>query len=474
MLKSKGDPAVLKIDTSVDGSDAIVASGKFYAQAACDINDSCLSDNTMGAPATMIEYTFQNNNDWYDVSYINGMNLPAVMYPVPATSLDYQQDDPYRCMAAGSDAATIQTILDFQKQNHIKGNSALQSFACENDYASTFTGSLTGFNAVYPADGSTTNCTSASDCAGKAAGATCGLSVKSVKDSSTTLTCGDRIGYWTYAQFCALNSNYANADLGIDCSDDKKRAYALCTNQKSVSDQGPGRSCFNSKTTHPKDTCCGYEIWTAGGKTQPMSPGSAAVSEVDTSFWKTNILPAVQRIKDGCHLAYSYQYDDPFSTFTCATQKTKTTKNETDYHVVLCSGGDDAGIDPPPKPICKPTVPSVYSKDNFTVGAPVQPGSKYHIDIYRCDTSGSCTTPAPPSIGDQIFKATKPTKGLTNNYRVTATKTSGGSVKTEQSCTFTIPVTDCIARTTCSPMCKIWQVATTGAWIGRSIGVPAF
>ncbi len=459
-LSASGGNETLTIDVNNAASEAIVASGKFYAKASCDVNGNCLSDNSKGAPATAIEYTFQNNNDWYDVSYINGINAPAVMYPEPAKNLDYQQDAPYRCMAAGGDASTIQAILTFQQNNNIKGNSALQSFACTNDYASTFTGSFTGFNAVFSAAG-TTNCTSASDCAGKAAGATCGLSLESVKGSSTSLTCGDRLGYWTYAQFCAANDAYTNADLGVDCSADKKRAYAMCVNQASVPDQGPGRSCFNSNTTSSGDTCCGYESWTLNNVPQPMELGDAAVSGVVTTFWKTNILPAVQLIKNGCHLAYSYQFDDPYSTFTCATKGTA--PNQTNYNVVLCPGGNDAGIKPPAATTCTPTVPDGFTLANFTA---VPPGA-YTLAIDRCDAGGSCTTPVAPTTGT-IYTATA---GATDHYQITATKTSD---KSTQSCIFSIPESGCIGRVSDSAQCKIWVVATTGAWIGRSIGAPAF
>ncbi len=464
-LSASGGSTTLAIDITETGSDAIVASGNFRAKASCDVNRNCRSDYSQAMPATSIEYTFQNNNDWYDVSYINGINLPAVMYPVPATNLDYQSDDPYRCMAAGSDAATIQTILEFQNKHNITGNSELQSFACANDYDSTFTGSLAGFNAVYSPAGAPT-CTAASDCAGQAAGTTCGLSLASVHGSSTTLTCGDRIGYWTYAQFCAANSAYSNTDLGIDCGTAQKRAYAECKDLPGVTDQGPGRSCFNSNTTFSGDTCCGFESWTKSGSPQPMGKGDAAVNDVDPTFWTTNILPAVQRIKDGCNLAYAYQFDDPYSTFTCAT--TGTAQNQTDYNVVLCPGNDDAGIDPPPPPVCTPKVPGAFTLADYTLSPPGSPG-EYSLTIHRCDAGGKCTTPVTPTTQPNIYTATS---GASDDYLITVTKASNGAV---ESCTFSIPETGCIGRASDQRHCNdLWVVAMTGAWVGRSVGIPAF
>lgn len=463
-VAASGGEATLEIDISSTASDAIIASGKFFAKAACDVNGNCLSDNTKGAPATLIEYTFQNDNDWYDVSYINGINLPAVMYPDLSTSLDFEKDDPYRCMAAGGDQATINTILAYQKANSIQGNDALEPFACTNDYATIFADSLAGFNFVYASD--SMSCTTAQDCVGSAAGPTCGLSLATVQDTLTQLTCGDRLGYWTYAQFCAANSSYVNADLGIDCRDEKTLAYALCRNQASVSDQGPGRSCFNANTTAPDSTCCGYARWSSGGISQPMGKGDAAVSGVDTSYWAKNILPAVRRIKEGCYLAYAYQYDDPFSTFTCAT--TGGTVNQTSYNITLCPGSDDAGIDPPTPPSCTAEVPAGYDSTSFFVAF----SKGFSLTVDSCDASGSCTTPLVPTVKPTdstffaIFEA-----GSSAQYQITAKNESTGQ---EQPCRFAIPQSGCIGRVSTSAVCKRWTVSTTGGWTGRQIAVPSF
>ena len=143
-----GDTAAVPVAVGSSRDSTIVASGKFFARLACDDNGNCLSDNSLGAPATFMEYTFQNDNDWYDVSYINGVNLPAVMVAVPDTTLDYQSSDPYRCTPAGGVETSIAAVLKFQNDNNISGNGDLKPFACVNDYANRFTGSLNGFNFV--------------------------------------------------------------------------------------------------------------------------------------------------------------------------------------------------------------------------------------------------------------------------------------------------------------------------------------
>lgn len=505
MLTQKTGTMTLPITPNNSGNSALVASGKFYAKLACGSNGQCLSDNTLGAPATLIEYTFQNNNDWYDVSYINGMNLPATMYPVMSTNLNYSASDPYRCMAAGGDSATIASIASFQSQHSIAGNNSLQPFACTNNYDKVFDNGLSGFNFVSAIPNATT-CSKSTDCTG---GLACGLTLATVTSNGTGTTCGNRLGYWTYTQFCSTNSSYSNSSLGIACNIPKNLAYARCVNQASVTDQGPGRSCFNGTTTLTGDTCCGYQSWpgnasvssasngssvssTSNGSSgssssynaQPIGLGDAPVAGVDTTYWKTNILPAITPIKAGCALAYSYQYDDPYSTFTCATSSGI---NSASYNINLCASGA-GGINPPTPTACQAVVPKVYQPNQFTLGVP----SGISITINACNASGICNTPVnPTTTGGNIYTATSTGNG---QYQITATKnsssssnnsstatssnSSGGALsKTlaiQQVCTFTIPTSGCILPVNPTQQCNAWSVAPDGAWQNRSIGIPSF
>lgn len=453
--------ATVTVDISSTTPNAIVASGNFFAQLSCDVNGNCLSDSNAGAPATRIEYTLANDNDFYDVSYINGMNVPAVMTPVAATNLAYDSTDPYRCMAAGGDAQTMQAIASFQRQNGIEGNTGLQPFACTNDYDSTFVGELVGLNFVSPPPTSPTTCTTAADCA---TGSVCGLSLDAVTGMGSVaagqLTCGQRLGYWTYAQLCAANSSFTSTALGVNCNDAQTRAYAECTNVTGVSDQGPGRSCFNSNTTVSGETCCGFESWSFGGAAQPMAKDQSAVTGVDTSFWTTNILPLVKTMKAGCPLAYSFQFDDPYATFTCATSGS--TQSSASYAITLCPNGDDAGVNPPPPTTCTATVPQGNTASEFVVGIP----AGITITVDSCDETGTtCTTPVSPTTLPNIFTATSSTV-----YEITAKSSTS-----EQVCQFAIPTSGCITRAgnSSQPPCSLWQVATTGAWAGRDISIPS-
>lgn len=448
-----GATGTISIGASSTATTAIVASGNFFAQLACGANGNCLSNSNQGAPATRIEYTLANDQDFYDVSYINGVNVPAVMTPVLSTALAYDAADPYRCLAAGGDAATLQAIAAFQQQHQLARNTALQAFACTNDYAAAFVGARQGFNFVsQPA--TPTACSSASDCTG---GTVCGLTLTAVTGAGQ-LTCGQRLGYWSYTQLCAANPAFASSTLGVACDDAQAQAYAACTDQAGVADQGPGRSCFNSNTTVAGDTCCGFSAWSFGGKAQPMAIGQSAVTGVDTSFWTANILPVITPIKAGCPLAYAFQFDDPYATFTCATTGSP---NATSYAITLCPGGDSAGVDPPPPPTCTAVVPSGNAADQFVIGPP----AGITVAVAACDAAGSsCTTPVPPDGGSgSVYTATGAPL-----YQITA---SAGA--TQQVCQFAIPTSGCIlaAGDAGQPPCSLWTVATDGAWAGRSIGI---
>ncbi len=404
----------LKLDIPVNSSDpnALIASGKFYAKLGCDENGNCQSDNTKGAPASLLEFTFKNDNDWYDVSYINGINVPMSMYPVDDISNNYDASNPYRCRAAGADS-------------------------CSATKACTKTGQV------------------------------CGQTLKTVMDRKTTLQCGYRLGYWTYAQFCAAPSTvkdasgYINADLGVDCNNQTNYAYALCKNQAGMTDTGPGRSCFNSNTTSSGQTCCGYESWKVGGKTQLMAKGDSAVAGAVTTTWTTEILPNLKNVKEGCPLAYSFQFDDPYSTFTCATTNAL---NKVNYQIDLCQSINIAGISPPAVTACTPATPSGM-EDDLTIS--IGNDASHNLAIHQCNAAGTACTTAVTSPATNIYAAASGT----NIYQVDASNKETG---VKQSCQFSIPQTGCIARVTSSADCKTWSIATEGAWKGRAIQIPAF
>ena len=88
--------------------------------------------------------------------------------------------------------------------------------------------------------------------------------------------------------------------------------------------------CENSdgQTCGPSDTC--YQSQAIyGGICGPTNPGwlakASSITNAAGATW-------LQSFKDGCPLAYSYQYDDPSSNWDC----TNTQTGLNDYRVVFC------------------------------------------------------------------------------------------------------------------------------------------
>jgi len=208
----------------------------------------------------------------------------------------------------------------------------------------------------------TVTCTSHTDCSN---GETCGLAYSTVEGNGTQTTCGTRLGYWSYTQFCTANKGYLNNDLGVKCNDSNIYPFATC----STTTDGL-RSCYNTSTTSSGTDCCGCEDWMSGANYIPTPSGFAnngkCISK-DASYWVDNVLPKVKFIKEGCFSAYSYQYDDPTSTFTCSTKDINSSNpNKTNYQVTFCPKGvNNAVFDAAIKPTKK--TKSCYSwNDGFT------------------------------------------------------------------------------------------------------------
>ncbi|MEA1917334.1 MAG: hypothetical protein U9N42_07365 [Campylobacterota bacterium] len=206
------------------------------------------------------------------------------------------------------------------------------------------------------------NCSTESDCTNL--GGTCGLSHGAVESydeanaSAVTLsnqtTCGERLGYWTYTQFCSVATKtdsdpttvYKNASLGINCTNgggQNIRDYALCNGSAST-------SCYSGGAA---DNCCGCANWNT-----ESSPDSSLQNAFNTdvqvdacnsysTIWTQNVLKPVSFIKNMSWSAYSYQFDDKSSTFQCNTKNevedlNKTAYNETNYKVSFCPAGSNS------------------------------------------------------------------------------------------------------------------------------------
>jgi hypothetical protein len=70
-------------------------------------------------------------------------------------------------------------------------------------------------------------------------------------------------------------------------------------------------------------TCCGCPSWSPAGACQAHDPAWQLPSRAETY---------AKVFKDACPTAYSFPYDDPTSTFTCAGTSTR----DVDYTITFC------------------------------------------------------------------------------------------------------------------------------------------
>lgn len=94
-------------------------------------------------------------------------------------------------------------------------------------------------------------------------------------------------------------------------------------------------SFFNSGTTNAQ-LATGWTDWAAinGGSPLPNSMPTPTLSA--NPNWTTHALPFESVLKQLCPTAYAYQYDDPYSTFTCSSASIT---NQVGYTITFCPAG---------------------------------------------------------------------------------------------------------------------------------------
>ena len=316
-------------------------SGNVWAHGQCDASfgncktaictgDGCAANFGPSGPVTLAEFTLQNNSqDYYDISVINGINLPIMMAPsvgdgdvslYPPTGNAGQ----YWCGAPGSAEAS----------------GGLKE-ATWNVGANAPRADLVTYRYVDPT-GFAQSCTTTDDpvCTG---GSVCGLSyTENTKNTWVTRNqCGTLIGWWTAAEICGVDSQakFGNIDCSKTLSSHQGCSYAgnptqsdllLCTGGTF------GLSCYAANAT--SCGCCGCENWNGVTAT-----GSCTSSNPD---WQKYSLPWLMPLKSAVSTAYSYPFDDMTSTFNCyveaadkISQPAPQQANQTDYTITFCPGG---------------------------------------------------------------------------------------------------------------------------------------
>ncbi len=275
-------------------------------------------------PAQQAEPTFQQESDFYDITGINGINIPMSIEP---QGVSRDATNPYTCGAPGittDQASTGGTI----------GACSWEFTPPSNNY-------------IWVANGGI-NCTLNSEC-NEAGGEACGLSQASINSNSAQKTCGNFEGYWTANQVCGINTNYSNAPY--NCTN--PATNGTFTNMYQCSGTGYNQSCYNSANS---TTCCGCQNWQEAPTNILLPSNPAIIPQCNTTgnnsnntVWSANALPTLGWYKAACPPFYVYPFDDKSSTFSCTNNPTGI--NSTDYKVTYCPGGKSGaptGVTPNP------------------------------------------------------------------------------------------------------------------------------
>lgn len=270
------------------------------------------------APMTLAEFALLSgaaNYDTYDVSQVNGFNVPIMIAPTgtqKSAPAGFGNLQPW-CGLPGCASAT---------------DCPGQDAAC--GFTSEFPSCLCGWTlsdstcpdplrAVWPMPA----CTTDADCDGSVG--SCDTSTvpstcvcKKDDDCPGSYTCGVNVNVDGKKRICGTYTGCVDADDA--CTADKRlkgrfdgKAFS-CKRFKTLYDCTGAHtgSCY---TTGASDQCCGCPSWSNGGNVGPFPIANGC--QQSNQKWASKVDPFAGAFKSSCPTAYSFQYDDPTSTFNC-------------------------------------------------------------------------------------------------------------------------------------------------------------
>jgi hypothetical protein len=284
-------------------------SGCATAQCATSLNgqtviQACPDGMGPQGPTTLAEFTLvPDGSDFYDVSAINGVNVPVSMGPLAGTA---DPSNPYTCATAGATTGSpglLGCSWSFNPSINATDESAL-------------------LRAVTPGGAS---CSSDADCSG---GQVCGTAL-SFGSASGAQSCGTQVAWWTADELCAYTGNAEGGPIACN---------------QGVAGQGTngnlygcnGANATSGYNTAATSTSCGCPDWNIDGQALAVPPGFSCYA--NNPAWQSIAEPWAAFLKNACPTAYSFPFDDATSTFTCATANTSV--NGTGYAITFCPGGN--------------------------------------------------------------------------------------------------------------------------------------
>jgi len=262
----------------------------------CQTGDcgSCGPGTGAGGPTTLAEFTLLDSGvDTYDVSLINGVNVPIEMKAVTGATLPaFNGSNPaaneYWCGNPGGRNPTNPALVGCSWNFNSRINNRDLSMY---------------LNIVTPGGRScnTQNCGN---------GQVCGITI-----GSRQMVCGNHIGFWTADEICGYGpyGDPFDCTSGVPGQGTRNNLYG-CT--------GPnGGSCYQPGAS---GNCCGCPRWVVNGRTLP----SSITCHNNNGQWSNLAQPFANFVKQACPTGYSFPYDDATSTFQC--------NSGTSYQITYC------------------------------------------------------------------------------------------------------------------------------------------
>eukprot|EP01090_Pellita_catalonica_P004287 TRINITY_DN14113_c0_g1_i1.p1 TRINITY_DN14113_c0_g1~~TRINITY_DN14113_c0_g1_i1.p1 ORF type:complete len:374 (+),score=19.98 TRINITY_DN14113_c0_g1_i1:3-1124(+) len=269
-------------------------SGNIFAKTSCDSSGKSCATGESG-PVSLAEFTFiVDGVDTYDISLINGVNVPISMEPSPHQILPPPSSNPYFCGNPGGVIAHNNSLV-----------------GCSWKFDTQINGlDLSTYLTMVSSGG--VLCSKNSECAG---GKVCGIALPKKMRS-----CGEKLGYWTADELCAGTE----FEYPVACG---KAVPGQGTQAELYGCSGANaQSCYQASSG---ESCCGCPHWKFNGKILPEGISCHHTNDA----WEKIALPFAHYVKQACPSGYSFPFDDATSTFQCMTTSKP---NTCSYTITFC------------------------------------------------------------------------------------------------------------------------------------------
>lgn len=375
------------------GCDTTIPKDSTYG--VCNTGNCTSLGNTTGTctftphfPTTIFEEDIVNtaaSDGVYDISLINGFNIPGEFRSLAPTTVTHPFDFTQACgRSAGA-------VIQPRGPNDPTLGGCLWSFTPPSTGTDCTAGTQTdtGANYYFVPPGSGDGCTASSTPQGSCASATdvCGMAWTPQPASNPqylgtpiSRRCGPFLGYWTVADWvgfqpnsptpptppspvynwdgCDLYSHYSMATTLDSIKPSTQPTYGYSQLNPNLSPNLPPAALadlFACKPTSPTPVyvqpngsiyslnsgydvavnACGCHDWN-NTSTTPVNAQTAQDFNCKSfnSLFTNQVYNRILWLKEACPTAYSYQFDDASSQFTC-----NTSGQFTSYQITFCPGG---------------------------------------------------------------------------------------------------------------------------------------